>query len=119
MRRLALGAALVLALCMFSGCSASPEAKKGDYIISKEEQRILVAKNISKKDSESKTFADLKKNNIEIINYIVEDSQLYNELRIGEKVNVTPKTNDKGEYVVMKSDPPQIRAGQIERLKDG
>ncbi|MGG4132187.1 DUF3221 domain-containing protein [Paenibacillus illinoisensis] len=118
MRRLVLGAALVLALCVFSGCSASPEAKKGDYIISKEDQRILVAKNISKKDSESKTFADFRKNNIELINYIVEDTQLYNELRVGEKVNVTPNTNDKGEYVVMQSDPPQIIAGQIERLKD-
>ncbi|MEK4978764.1 DUF3221 domain-containing protein [Bacillus sp. FSL K6-6540] len=118
LRTLVLGAALVLAICMISGCSASPEAKKGDYIISKEGQRILVAKNISKKDSESKTFAELKKSNIELINYIVEDSQLYNELLIGEKVHVTPKTNDKGEYVVMKSDPPQIKAGQIERLKD-
>ncbi|WP_222125586.1 DUF3221 domain-containing protein [Paenibacillus sp. Y412MC10] len=103
---------------MFSGCSASPEAKKGDYIISKGDQRILVAKNISQKDSENKSFADFRKNNIELINYIVEDTQLYNELRIGEKVNVTPKTNDKGEYVVMKSDPPLIIAGQIERLKD-
>lgn len=118
LRKLVLVAALVLAICMLSGCSASPQAKKGGYIISKEDQRILVAKNISKKDSESKTFADLKKNNIELINYIIEDSQLYNELRVGEKVNVTPKTNEKGEYVVMKSDPPQIRAGQIERLKD-
>lgn len=85
-------------MCVY-GCSASPEAKKGDYIISKEDQRILVAKNISKKDSENKTFADFRKNNIELINYIVEDTQLYNELRVGEKVNVTPKTNDKGEYV--------------------
>jgi hypothetical protein len=51
---------------MLSGCSASPQAKKGGYIISKEDQRILVAKNISKKDSENKTFADLKKNNIEL-----------------------------------------------------
>lgn len=118
MRSLVLGAALVLVLCVFSGCSASTEAKKGDYIISKEDQKVLVAKNISKKDSENKTLADFRKNNIELINYIVEDTQLYNELRVGEKVNVTPKTNDKGEYVVMESDPPQIIAGQIERLKD-
>ncbi|GIP43607.1 hypothetical protein J45TS6_20660 [Paenibacillus sp. J45TS6] len=118
MRKLVLGLALVFAICILSGCNASPEATKGDYIISKEDQRILVAKNITQKDSESKTFAEFKKNNIELINYIVEDTQLYNELEIGEKVNVTPKTNDKGEYTVMQSDPPQIIAGQIERLKD-
>lgn len=118
MRKLVLGLALVLALCILSGCKASPEATKGDYIISKEDQKILVAKNITQKDSESKTFTELKKNNIELINYIVEDAQLYNELEVGEKVNVTPKTNAKGEYAVMQSDPPQIIAGQIERLKD-
>ncbi|WP_171647339.1 hypothetical protein [Paenibacillus phytorum] len=48
----------------------------------------------------------------------MEDSQLYNELRVGEKVNVNPKTNDKGEYIVMQSNPPQIVAGEIERQKD-
>ncbi|WP_160031488.1 DUF3221 domain-containing protein [Paenibacillus sp. An7] len=118
MRKLVIGVALALAICIFSGCNASLEATKADYIISKEDQSILVAKNITQKDSESKTFTELKKNNIELITYIVEDTQLYNELEIGEKVNVTPKTNDKGEYAVMQSDPPQIIAGQIERLKD-
>ncbi|WP_454191132.1 DUF3221 domain-containing protein [Paenibacillus sp. Marseille-Q7038] len=118
MRKLVLGVTLVLAICILNGCNASPEATKGDYIISKEDQKILVAKNITQKDSESKTFADLKKNNVELINYIVEDTQLYNELQIGERVKVTPKTNDKGEHAVMQSDPPQIIAGQIERRKD-
>lgn len=118
MRKLVIGLALVLAICMLSGCGASPEATNGDYIISKEDHNILVANNITQKDFESKTFSELKKNNIELINYIVEDIKLYNELKIGERVNVTPKTNDKGEYVVMQSDPPQIIAGQIERLKD-
>lgn len=68
-------------------------------------------------DAENKSFADFKKSNVEFVNYIVEDAQLYNELVIGEKVNVTPKTNEKGEYVVMQSDPPQIVAGKIERQK--
>ncbi|GGD85402.1 DUF3221 domain-containing protein [Paenibacillus nasutitermitis] len=118
MRKSVLGAALALAICMLSGCSASSEAEKGNYIISKEDQRILVAKNISRKDSENKTFAALKENNVELINYIVEDSKLYNDLKVGEKVHVTPKTSDKGEYIVMQSDPPQIIAGEIERDKD-
>ncbi|MDQ0116744.1 hypothetical protein [Paenibacillus harenae] len=72
---------------------------------------------ISWKDAESKTFDALKKNDVEFVNYIVEDAQLYNELAIGEKVNVTPKTNDKGQYTIMQSDPPQIVAGKIERQK--
>ncbi|CAI6087542.1 hypothetical protein COHCIP112018_05579 [Cohnella sp. JJ-181] len=51
-----------------------------------------------------------------MVYYIVEDAQVYAEVEIGDKVKVTPKTNDKGEYVVMQSDPPQIVAGKIERL---
>ncbi|MDQ0878850.1 hypothetical protein QFZ77_007509 [Paenibacillus sp. V4I3] len=117
MKKLVLGVTFVLVLCMHSGCSTSSEAEKGNYIISKEDQRILVAKNISRKDSES-NYATLKNNKVEFVNYIVEDSQLYNELRVGEKVNVTPKTNDKGEYAVMQSDPPQIVADKIERQKE-
>jgi hypothetical protein len=113
-----LGVALVFVVCVLSGCSASLEAKKGDYIISKGEQRILVAMQISRKDADNKTFATLKKSNVELVNYIVEDSQIYNELKVREEVKVTPKTNDKGEFVVMQSDPPQIVAGKIERLKD-
>lgn len=108
---------LVLILSMLSGCNAPSEAAKGNYIISKEDERILVAKNIFRKESES-DFADLKKKNVELVYYIVEDSQLYNELRVGEKVNVMPKTNENGEYVVMKSDPPQIVAGKIVRVED-
>lgn len=115
MKKSVLGA-LILSVVL-SGC-VSAEAEKGDYIIAKEEQRILVAKQVSRKDAESKSFATLKKNNAELIYYIVEDSQLYNVLRVGEEVNVTPKTNDKGEYVVMQSDPPQVVAGEIERQKD-
>lgn len=106
---------MLLFVCVLVGCSASSEAKKGNYIIAKEDNRILVAKQVSLKDAESKSFATLKKNNIELIYYIVEDSELYNELRVGEEVNVNPKTNDKGKYVVMQSDPPQIVAGVIER----
>lgn len=118
MKKFVLGVALALAVYVLSGCSASSEAEKGNYIIAKEEQKILVAKQISRKDAESKTFAALKKSNVELVYYIVEDSQLYNELRVGEKVNVTPKTNDKGEYVVTDSYPPQIVAGEIERQND-
>ncbi|MEV5024838.1 DUF3221 domain-containing protein [Paenibacillus sp. LPE1-1-1.1] len=117
MKKLVMGLALALILCMLSGCNAPSEAAKGNYIIDKEDERILVAKNISRKESES-DFAALKKNNVELVYYIVDESQLYNELRVGEKVNVTPKTNENGEYVVMQSDPPQIVAGKIERVGD-
>jgi hypothetical protein len=116
-KKLGLGIAFALALYVLSSCSSSSEAEKGNYIIAKEEQKILVARHISRNDAENKTLTDFKKNNVELINYIVEDAQLYNELAIGEKVNVIPKTNDKGEYVVMQSNPPQIVAGKIERLK--
>lgn len=77
-----------------------------------------MANGITRKEAESSTFAALKENDVELINYIVEDSQLYNELEIGEEVIVTPKANEKGEYIVMKSYPPQIVAGEIRRQKD-
>ncbi|MGO4547886.1 DUF3221 domain-containing protein [Paenibacillus sp. 2TAB23] len=118
MRKLTIGAATVLAICLLSGCSVSSEAKKGNYIISKEDQRVLVANQISQKDSETKTFAALKKNNVELINYIVEDIKLYNELKEGDRVIVTPETDDTGVYVVMQSYPPQIVAGEIEVQKE-
>jgi len=117
LKKFILGVALVIFVCVFTGCSSSSEGKKGNYIIAKEEQKILVAKDISWKDAESMDFEAFKKNDIELINYIVEDTLLYNELAIGESVHVTPKTNDKGEYVVMQSYPPQIVAGKIERQK--
>ncbi|WP_029192534.1 DUF3221 domain-containing protein [Paenibacillus harenae] len=114
MRKLFSGIAFAaLTSCILSGCSVSSDVQKGNYIISKEDQRILVANNISQKDFESKNFAALKKNNVELINYIIEDAQLYNELQVGDKVKVTPRTNDNGEYVVMQSYPPQIVAGDI------
>jgi hypothetical protein len=75
-----------------------------------------VANNITRNDMKNKNMADFKKSHVELINYIVEDAQLYNQLEVGEKVNVTPKTNERGDYVVMDSDPPQIVAGKIERL---
>lgn|GEM_PF-3580174 len=104
---------MLFAVLLFSGCSASSEPELGNYIVAKEEQRILVAKHISAKDAESKTIADLQKSNIELINYIVEDSELYHSLHIGDKVKVTPQSDDKGQYVVMQSDPPQIIAREI------
>ncbi|WP_422661174.1 DUF3221 domain-containing protein [Paenibacillus sp. EC2-1] len=109
---------LTLLISILSGCNAAPETGYGDFIISKEDQRILVAKKVSQEDAASKTHDELKQDNIEIINYIVEDLELYNELEAGEQVNVTPKTSANGAYIVMKSDPPQIVAGQIERLRD-
>ncbi|CAM4411016.1 hypothetical protein FHS16_001050 [Paenibacillus endophyticus] len=117
MRKFALGAVIILAICMLSVCTSS-EAKKGNYIISKEDQRVLVANRISQKDSETKTFAALKKNNVQLINYIIEDIALYNELREGDRVIVTPETNGTGLYVVMQSYPPQIVAGEIVVQKD-
>ncbi|WP_271755152.1 DUF3221 domain-containing protein [Cohnella sp. JJ-181] len=116
-KKIILGIALAVALCVLSSCRASsPEAEVGDYVINKEEQKILVAKDISSNDAESHNFSDLKKRHVEMVYYIVEDAQVYAEVEIGDKVKVTPKTNDKGEYVVMQSDPPQIVAGKIERL---
>ncbi|OME76899.1 hypothetical protein BK120_27525 [Paenibacillus sp. FSL A5-0031] len=117
LKKLVLGVALLIFVCVFAGCSSSSDDKKGNYIIAKEEQKILVAKDISWKDAENMDFETFKKNDIELINYIVEDTLLYNELAIGESVTITPKTNDNGEYVVMQSYPPQIVAGKIERQK--
>ncbi|WP_171647341.1 hypothetical protein [Paenibacillus phytorum] len=51
MKNLVLVVALAITVCVHSGCSASSEDEKGNYIIAKEEQRILVAKQISKKDA--------------------------------------------------------------------
>ena len=59
---------------MLSGCSDSSEAEKGNYIIAKEKQRILVAKHITRNDAENKSFADFKKSDVEFVNYIVEDA---------------------------------------------
>lgn len=117
-KRIVSGLILTLLICILSGCNAAPETGYGDFIISKEDQRILVAKKISQEDAASKTHAEMKQDNIEIINYIVEDIELYNELEPGEQVYVTPKTSTNGAYIVMKSDPPQIVAGRIERFKD-
>ncbi|WP_424767543.1 hypothetical protein [Paenibacillus sp. sgz302251] len=60
----------------------------------------------------------LRNNNVELVNYIVEDSQVYNELKVGDAVNVTPKTNDNGEYVLMQSNPVQIVADKIEKERE-
>lgn len=117
-KRIVFGLILTLLMCVLSGCNAAFETDDGDFIISKDDQRILVAKNISQEDAANKSYADLKQENTEIINYIVEDIELYNDLKPGEQVNVTPKMSDDGTYIVMKSDPPQIVAGQIERFKD-
>ncbi|BBI32116.1 DUF3221 domain-containing protein [Cohnella abietis] len=117
MKKTTVGIVLALFVCVLAACSSSPEALKGNYIIAKQEQErsILVAKDISWKDAKRKTFADFRKNNVELVFYIVEDSQLFDDLKVGEAVKVTPKANENGEYIVMQSDPPQIVAGKIER----
>jgi hypothetical protein len=117
LKKLAFGIVLALTLSIFSGCSVLSKAEKGNYIISKEGHNILVANEITLKAAKSKSFTELKKSNIDIISYIIEDSQLYNELVVGEKVIVTPKSSN-GLIVVMQSDPPQIVADDITRLNN-
>ncbi|MBM7568583.1 DUF3221 domain-containing protein [Paenibacillus sacheonensis] len=115
MKKAALGIVTFLLFVVLNGCRISPEAGTGDYIIAKDEQRILVAKNISRADAANQTLADLREKHVEVIAYILEDAGLYDELEVGNRVKVTPKTTDKGEYIVMQSDPPQIVAGKVVR----
>lgn len=114
MRKLVIGVTLLFLLCTLSGCEIFWKSEIGDYILQKEKDRILVAKNISREDADH-PFADLREKKVNLIHYIVEDSELLEQLEVGDKVKVTPKVNEEGFYLVRQSDPPQIIAGKIER----
>ncbi|RCW51673.1 DUF3221 domain-containing protein [Paenibacillus prosopidis] len=102
------------------GCSTQSE--KGDYIIEKEIDSnipmILVAKNISEEDSKTKSRSDFMKDGTDLMLYHIEDTNLYTDLSVGERVSVEAKmtTMDGKEIThVMLSDPPQTVAGKITR----
>ncbi|MGM0885282.1 MAG: hypothetical protein ACQEXQ_30100 [Bacillota bacterium] len=107
---------------MIIGCSTEPE--KGDYIIGKEIDSsipmILVAKNISEEDSKTKSRSDFMKDGTDLMLYHIEDTNLYTDLSVGERVSVEAKTFkmdgiDVAE--VMQSNPPQTVAGKITRIR--
>ncbi|MFS0869055.1 DUF3221 domain-containing protein [Paenibacillus xylanilyticus] len=113
MRKPVIGAIVLTLLCSLSGCYFFSANETGDYIILKEEERILVAENIPQEEADS-NLAALREKKIKVISYIVEDTELYEQLEVGDKVKVSPKVNEEGFYVVGQSDPPQIVAGKIE-----
>ncbi|MCA0757757.1 hypothetical protein KP806_22090 [Paenibacillus sp. N4] len=111
----------VVGFGLLIGCSN--QSKKGDYIIGKEQNgnvsMILVAKNISEKESKKKkTISDYRKDETDLMYYHVEDPNLYEDLNVGERVSVEPKMfemDGQKLYHVMDSDPPQVVAGKITR----
>lgn len=114
MRKSLIGVTLLVLLCTLNGCQVFSTSEVGDYILQKEEDRILVAENISREDADH-SFGDLREKKVTIIHYIVEDSELLEQLEVGDKVKITPKVDEEGFYTVKQSDPPQIIAGRIER----
>lgn len=113
MRKSVIGVTLLVLLCTLSGCQVFSTSEVGDYILQKEDDRILVAENISREDADQ-PFGDLREKKVTLIHYIVEDSELLEQLEVGDKVKITPKVNEEGFYHVRQSDPPQIIAGGIE-----
>lgn len=114
---------LLIAVGLLIGCSNQSE--KGDYIIGKDIgnvndgniSMILVAKNISE-DSKTKSISDFRKDGTDLMYYHIEDANLYEDLNVGERVSVEPKTSQldgQEVYHVMQSDPPQVVAGKIIR----
>ncbi|RCW40342.1 DUF3221 domain-containing protein [Paenibacillus prosopidis] len=119
MRR-ALLVLIIAVVGLIIGCSTQSE--KGDYIIEKEIDSnipmILVAENISKEDSKTKSIFELMKDGTDLMWYHIEDTKLYADLNVGERVSVEAKTSSMdGKEVshVMLSNPPQTVAGEIIR----
>lgn len=111
---------IIAVVGLIIGCSS--ESEKGDYIIGKETDSnipmILVAKNISEEDSKTKSRSDFMKDGTDLMLYHIEDTNLYTDLSVGERVSIEAKTfkmdgKDVGE--VMQSNPPQTVAGKITR----
>ena len=113
MRKAFIGMMLFVLLFTLSGCQIFSANEIGDYVILKEEERILVAENILREEADH-SLADLREKKVKVIQYMVEDSKLIDEIEVGDKVKVTPKVNEEGFYLVRQSDPPQIIAGKIE-----
>lgn len=119
MRR-ALLVLIIAVVGLIIGCSTQSE--KGDYIIEKEIDSnipmILVAENISEEDSKTKSISELMKDGIDLMWYHIEDTKLYTDLNVGERVSVEAKTSSmdgKEMSHVMLSNPPQTVAGEIIR----
>lgn len=117
MRKMSVYMVLIIALCgLVFGYRTM--LKKGDYILEKEINSnnistITVVHNISKWDAITKSVSDYLKNddNDDVMIYHVNDTKLYSDLDIGERVTVKA-----GGYT-MQSNPPQEVAKEIVRYK--
>ncbi|MCM3782391.1 YobA family protein [Neobacillus mesonae] len=93
------------------GCSTDSE--KGDYIFSKENKgdvpKITVVHSISEQEANNRSLSEFLRNDDlnDVTIYHVLDVDLYNELKIGERVTV------KSTGYQMQSNPPQEIAEEI------
>jgi molybdopterin-biosynthesis enzyme MoeA-like protein len=97
--------------------SVATTVDTGDFIIQKDNHRILVASNISESEI-TKSVSDLRKNKTKLVWYSISENKLYEDLTIGEQVTVKPKTfmqDGKEMSLVLTSDPPIIDAGIVIR----
>ncbi|WP_054026346.1 DUF3221 domain-containing protein [Bacillus sp. FJAT-28004] len=94
----------------------SKTSEKGDYILEKQLNSndvptLFVVYNISKKEAKTKSLSDFlnndDQNDVMIIH--VDDKDLYNDLKIGERVTIKTKG------YTMLSSPPQAVADEIIR----
>ncbi|MGO4694768.1 DUF3221 domain-containing protein [Paenibacillus sp. 2TAB26] len=90
--------------------------EKGDYILEKQlnsndAPTLFVVYNISKKEAKSKSLSDFlnNENHNDVMIIRVDDRELYNDLRIGERVTIKTKG------YTMLSSPPQAVADEIIR----
>lgn len=99
--------------------------ERGDYIIGKEDDsgtpRILVARNIEAggKAQAVPTPQMMQSRKVDLVYYLIGDRALFNDLNVGERVAVRPKTSryeGRDVYVTMQSWPPQIAAGEVVRF---
>lgn len=108
-----LAAGAILAL---GGCRSSSDAGKSDYIVSIGDHRVIVAKQVAEKTVRGRTFEELRRMGVELIDYRLKEAAATTGLRVGDKVNVTPERFDGNKMVVKQSNPPQIAAEKIEAL---
>lgn len=120
---------IITAFCgLLIGCS-NAESEKGDYIIKKgisgtssnggsDIHQILVVTDITKKEALTKSPSDFINEEADLMWYQLEDTDLYEELNVGEKVTVKIETHlmdGKSVYNVKFSYPPQAKASGIIR----
>lgn len=129
-KRLWVGAAIVsVTVLLATGIAISPAWKTlapnsaanvgdiGDFIIRKENNRILVASNISERDVKTE-LSRLMEKRTKLVWYTVDDLKLVEDIHVGEKVTVKPKTfifDGKEVSIIADSYPQQAAAGEILR----